>query len=87
MKLLHCPYQGLRPLHEFAYGGELRLAPDPEAHDHSTWASYVWNRSGTPGLKREWWFHTPSATWFITERDTENDQILRTFVIGEEVHS
>lgn len=87
MKLLHCPRQGLRPLHEFAYGGELRLASDLETHDQTTWVNCVRNRCATPRVKREWWFHTPSETWFITERDTENDRILKTYLIGEKAHS
>jgi sarcosine oxidase subunit delta len=84
MKLLECPMIGARPTVEFSYGGELRSMPDPDAASDVQWADYVWNRSGVGGIKREWWFHVPSGTWFIAERDTRSDRVLRTFLLGEE---
>jgi sarcosine oxidase subunit delta len=84
MKLLACPIHGPRPIAEFAFGGELRAMPDPDRSSDEVWADYVWNRNGAAAIKREWWFHTPSATWFIAERDTASDQVLRTFLFGEE---
>jgi sarcosine oxidase subunit delta len=36
-----------------------------------------------PGVKKEWWCHTPSNTWFIAERDTERDVVIRTYLYGE----
>jgi sarcosine oxidase subunit delta len=38
----------------------------------------VFNRNGSPGIKQEWWCHTPSNTWFIAERDTEKDCVIST---------
>ena len=75
-----CPINGRRAISEFAYGGEVREMPDPAAASDQAWAEYVFNRSGVPGVKQEWWCHTPSGVWFIAERDTLTDTILRTYL-------
>jgi sarcosine oxidase, subunit delta len=80
MKLMTCPINGRRAISEFAYGGELREMPDPATASDQAWADYVFNRSGVPGVKTEWWCHTPSGVWFIAERDTTSDTILRTYL-------
>ena len=85
MKILTCPLNGPRPVSEFFYWGEVRPMPDPTSASDDEWADYVFNRNGAPGVKREWWCHTPSNTWFIAERDTEKDVVLETyFYPGEE---
>ena len=83
MKLLTCPINGVRPLEEFAYGGEHRQQPNPHMASDADWADYVYNRDGAPGIKREWWYHVPSGTWFIAERDTGTDVVQRTYLWGE----
>ena len=80
MKLLKCPINGLRPVSEFVYGGELREMPDPDRCSDADWADYVFNRLGETGIKLEWWCHTASGVWFIAERDTTLDLVLRTFL-------
>ena len=80
MKILHCPINGPRPLQEFDFGGELRPMSDPATADDAEWADYVFLRRGEPGVKREWWHHNPSGTWFIAERDNRSDQVLRTYL-------
>lgn len=80
MKLLACPINGPRPVSEFIYWGEVRDMPPPEQASDAQWADYVFNRNGAPGIKREWWCHTPSGVWFIAERNTTNDQVLRTYL-------
>jgi sarcosine oxidase, subunit delta len=80
MKLMTCPINGARAISEFAYGGELREMPDPAAASDEAWADYVFNRSGVACVKKEWWCHTPSGVWFIAERDTATDSILRTYL-------
>jgi sarcosine oxidase subunit delta len=80
MKLMTCPINGPRAISEFACAGELRTPPDPDSADDATWADYVFNRNSLPGVKREWWCHTPSGVWFIAERDTSSDTILRTYL-------
>lgn len=83
MKLLNCPINGLRPVDEFAYAGELREQPEPRSCTDKEWAAYVFHRNGAPGMKKEWWYHVPSGTWFIAERDTGTDQVARTYLWGE----
>ncbi|MEW5979799.1 MAG: sarcosine oxidase subunit delta [Acidobacteriota bacterium] len=80
MKLMPCPVNGLRPIQEFVYGGSFRAMPDPTAQSDREWADYVFHRSGEPGIQREWWYHVASGTWFIAERDTLKDEIIRTYL-------
>jgi sarcosine oxidase subunit delta len=84
MKIMTCPVNGARVISEFICGGEVRSMPDPQSCDGKTWAGYVFIKNGAPGIKKEWWCHTPSNTWFIAERNTQTDQILRTYLFGEE---
>jgi sarcosine oxidase, subunit delta len=79
MKLIPCPLNGLRPADEFIYAGEVRQMPDPAQCADADWARHVFHRSGVPGLKREWWCHTPSGYWFIALRDTTTDEILHSY--------
>lgn len=83
MKLLHCPINGPRPVSEFAFGGEVREMPDPVTCSDLQWSDYVFNRNGAPGVKKEWWYHLASGVWFIAERDTTADRVLRTYLWGE----
>jgi sarcosine oxidase, subunit delta len=83
MKLLRCPVNGLRPIQEFHYGGEVRSAPDPNACSNAEWTDYVFNRSGEHGIAFEWWYHVPSSTWFVAERDTLKDEFVRTYTYEE----
>ncbi|WCE93191.1 sarcosine oxidase subunit delta [Acidithiobacillus ferriphilus] len=86
MKMIACPIQGLRPVSEFFYWGEVRDTPDPDPDTctDQEWADYVFNRNGVAGIKKEWWCHIPSNTWFIAERNTVTDQTVRTFLYGED---
>ena len=85
MKLLKCPMNGERPLSEFVFGGEVREMPDPNTCTDQEWAAYVHYHNGAPGLKKEWWYHGPSGTWFIAERNTLLDEVERTYLYGQEV--
>ncbi len=80
MKLLDCPINGLRPLQEFLFGGELRTMPDPVGSSDKEWTAYLFNRQGEPGVRREWWYHQASGTWFIAERDNLKDEFIRTYL-------
>lgn len=84
MKIIHCPINGPRPLQEFHFGGEIRTPPDTENCSDADWADYVFNRSGEPALKREWWYHIPSGTWFVAERDNQTDEFVRTYLFDAE---
>lgn len=83
MKLLNCPLYGLRPLSEFVYGGEFRTMPDPDACSDQDWSNYVYQRKGAPQIKKEWWYHSPSGTWFLAERNTLTDEVLATYLVTE----
>ncbi len=83
MKILTCPINGPRPVSEFAYGGELREMPDPARATDAEWSDYVFNRNSIPGVKREWWCHASSGVWFIAERDTGSDAVLRTYLYAK----
>jgi sarcosine oxidase subunit delta len=87
MKIMTCPVNGPRPIQEFVFGGEIRPMPDPAAASDEQWADYVFNRDGEPRIKREWWNHIASNTWFIAERDNVTDRIIRTFLWGRESNS
>ena len=84
MKLLKCPMNGMRPISEFVFGGECREMPNPETCTDKEWAAYVHNRVGAPGMKKEWWYHTPSGTWFIAERNTMTEEVKHTYLFGQE---
>lgn len=79
MKQLCCPLNGVRPVSEFAYGGEVRDMPDPDRCTDTDWTSYVFNRSGIAAVKREWWCHIASGYWFVAERDTARDIVIDTY--------
>jgi sarcosine oxidase subunit delta len=80
MKILTCPINGPRPLQEFQFGGEFREMPDPDSVSDEQWADYVFNRNGEPNVKREWWYHIASGTWFLAERNNVTDEIVRTYL-------
>jgi sarcosine oxidase subunit delta len=83
VKQLRCPLNGIRPVSEFAYGGEVRPMLNPDECSDEQWTDYVFNRSGVPAIKREWWCHIASGYWFIAERDTLTDSVLRTFSVDD----
>lgn len=85
MKLMNCPLNGWRNIGEFVYGGEVVIPPAADAAT-AEWADYVFMENNTAGVVREWWMHAPSAYWFIAERDTVRDIVLKTYPPGEIFH-
>ena len=83
MKIMHCPLNGPRNISEFACGGEVTVMPDPGNTSSGQWADYIFNRENRAGLVREWWCHTPTSYWFIAERHTVSDEIVRTYPASE----
>lgn len=79
MKMMPCPLNGLRNISEFVYGGEVKPMPDPARCTDREWADYVFYNDNKAGMVTEWWLHAPSGYWFIAERHTATDEILRTF--------
>jgi len=83
MKLLTCPLNGPRNITEFSYGGEFHRAPDSQSCDSKRWAEYVFFDDNLAGNVLEWWCHTSTAYWFLAERNTVTDTVLRTFPASE----
>ena len=83
MKIMNCPLNGPRNISEFACHGEVTEMPDPNRCSDAEWADYVFMHRNPAGLVREWWIHLPTSYWFIAERDTSTDMIVRTFPAGE----
>lgn len=79
MKIMPCPLNGPRNISEFVYGGEFKTMPDPDTCSDAEWADYVFNSSNPAGIVIEWWLHSASSYWFLAERNTLSDEILRTF--------
>ena len=83
MKIMTCPLNGPRNISEFAWGGEVKAMPDPTTCSDDEWAEYVFLENNTAGVVREWWCHLPTTYWFIAERNTLTDEILRTYPASE----
>ncbi len=83
MKIMPCPLNGPRNISEFVYGGEVVEEPDPDRVTDEEWAEYVFFEGNEAGVVREWWYHVATAYWFIAERDTATDEILRTYPASE----
>jgi sarcosine oxidase subunit delta len=79
MKLLNCPLNGPRNISEFTYGGEYHVMPNDQTADSREWTEYVYFHDNAAGLVIEWWCHTASSYWFLAERNTITDEVLRTF--------
>lgn len=82
MKLMKCPLNGWRNISEFVYGGDVKPAPAPDASTEE-WADWVFMQDNVAGVAREWWMHSPSQYWFIAERDTVTDEIVRSYPAEE----
>lgn len=83
MKVMNCPLNGPRNISEFVYGGEVVPEPDAAACSDAEWAAFVFLENNAASIVREWWFHAPTAFWFIAERDTVRDEIVRTYTVKE----
>jgi sarcosine oxidase subunit delta len=77
--LIHCPNCGERSAYEFRYGGELKVRPKP-AGSEEEWYRYIYAKRNEAGAQEEWWYHRLGCRqWFLAERDTRNNQVLRTW--------
>ncbi len=83
MKIMNCPLNGPRNISEFVWGGEVKAMPDPATCSDDEWAAYVFIEDNLAGVIREWWCHVPTSYWFIAERNTVTDEIIRTYPAGE----
>jgi len=83
MKILNCPLNGPRNISEFAWGGEVKAMPDPIRCNDRAWADYVFLEANAAGVVREWWCHLATSYWFIAERNTVTDEVIRTYPASE----
>ena len=83
MKILNCPLNGPRNVQEFVYGGEVGEMPDPATCTDADWADFIFLEENRKAVIREWWCHAPTNFWFIAERDTASDEVLRTYPASE----
>jgi len=83
MKQLLCPLNGLRNISEFLYGGEVHQLSDPRDYSAKDWAEHVFFDENRAGLVLEWWCHRPTSYWFIAERNTITDEVVRSFPSSE----
>ena len=83
MKILNCPLNGPRNISEFVWGGEVREMPNPSDLSDRDWGAWVFLENNTAGIIREWWCHVPTSFWFIAERNTVTDEIVKTYTAGE----
>ena len=83
MKILTCPLNGPRNISEFTYGGEYHPMPDHSKSCSRDWAEHVFFHHNEAGVVTEWWCHTPTSYWFLAERNTISDEVVRTFPASE----
>jgi heterotetrameric sarcosine oxidase delta subunit len=82
--LLRCPQCGPRDVYEFRWGGEPSSRPPPDAPARA-WTGYLYERRNEAGPQREWWYHRAGCRrWFIGERDTRSNEVIRTQWPGAE---
>ncbi len=77
MILLFCPNCGQRNVSEFSFGGE--TTSRPAQTDRQSWSEYLYMRKNVLGVQREWWYHGVCGCWFIAERHTKTQDILKTY--------
>ena len=83
MKVMTCPLNGPRNIQEFVCFGEVGEMPEPNETSDIDWAEYLWLSNNTAGVVREWWCHGATNFWFIAERNTVTDEILKTYPASE----
>ena len=78
---IKCPNCGLRNASEFRFGGEYNPRPrQPLAVSDAAWTEYIYLRRNRLGVQAEWWYHRNGCgTWFLAERHTKTNVVLRTY--------
>ena len=82
---INCPHCGERGNAEFIYQGDAsvqrpapRLGDAGESGASADWLDYVYTRSNTPGLHREYWLHTYGCrALLVLTRDVSNHAISK----------
>jgi sarcosine oxidase subunit delta len=83
VKIIDCPLNGPCNAQEFICGGEVKTRPSGLEAADSEWVDYIYLENNTMGVVMEWWCHLASSYWFIVERDTATDTIIRTYPASE----
>jgi sarcosine oxidase, subunit delta len=77
--LIDCPDCGPREALEFSFGGETTRRAGPDAADREH-AAALYLRRNVDGWQTEWWLHHAGCrSWFLAERHTSTNEILRTY--------
>ena len=78
---IECPNCGHRNAQEFRYGGEYNPRPrEPMVVDDEAWADYVFMRDNKWGVQKEWWYHGAGCgLWFLAERHTKTNEVVKTY--------
>jgi sarcosine oxidase subunit delta len=81
--LLPCPHCGVREVSDYAFGGEVGHRPQSTPTFREL-CEYNYFRANVAGVQREWWYHRAGCrTWFLAERDTRTNAVLRVGLPGE----
>lgn len=81
--LLPCPNCGHRDVNEFVYAGEVTERPAGRPTPRML-NSYVYFRRNVAGVQTEWWFHRFGCEeWFLAERDTRTNAVLRMSAVAD----
>ena len=85
---IKCPYCGIRPQNEFAYGGDAnvtRPSLNKEVTDKE-WDDFVYLRKSPRGKHLEFWHHMSGCRqWFKVLRDTATHEIFQTAKPSEDI--
>jgi heterotetrameric sarcosine oxidase delta subunit len=77
--LVPCPSCGQRDFTEFAFGGETKARPRPDAPAEAL-ARYLFLRRNAKGPQQEWWYHRAGCrSWFLARRETSTNRFLETY--------
>ncbi len=77
--LVPCPHCGPREVADLRCAGEVTRRPKgtPTVRELN---EYIYFRANEAGLQREWWFCRACEDWFLAERNTVTNEVLRTWL-------
>jgi sarcosine oxidase subunit delta len=77
--LVPCPNCGPREVAELRCAGEVTRRPKatPTVRELN---EYIYFRANEAGVQREWWFCRACEDWFLAERNTVTNEVLRTWL-------
>src|SRR4029450_10597911 len=77
--LVTCPNCGPREVEELRCAGESTRRPR-EPPTQRELNDYVYFRDNVLGVERRWWFCRVCEAWFLAERHTYTNEVLRTWL-------